>query len=56
VFWAREWAGEGYGERLKALRQELSSPAYRTYIDGRLSLQPRPLSATSSIREPGEMS
>lgn len=41
VFWAREWAGDSYGERLKALRADLSSPAYRTYIDGRLVLKPR---------------
>lgn len=41
VFWAREWAGDNYGERLKALRADLSSPAYRTYIDGRLFLKPR---------------
>lgn len=41
VFWAREWAGDSYGERLKALRADLSSPAYRTYIDARLFLKPR---------------
>lgn len=54
VFWAREWAGPGYGERLDALRQEVSSPAYRTYIDGRLSLKPRPLNAASSTDRAGE--
>lgn len=41
VFWAREWAGDGYGDCLHALRSELSSPTYRTYIDGRLFLKPR---------------
>lgn len=43
VFWAREWAGDSYDDRLKSLRDELSSPAYRTYIDGRLFLKPREL-------------
>lgn len=41
VFWARQWAGDAYGDRLTSLRGELSSPAYRTYIDGRLFLKPR---------------
>lgn len=41
VFWAREWAGAEYEGRLKGLREELSSTAYRTYIDGRLFLKPR---------------
>lgn len=41
VFWAQKWAGEKYAEQLKRLRDEVSSPAYRTYIDGRLLLKPR---------------
>lgn len=41
VFWARKWAGDKYIEQLKRLREEVSSPAYRTYIDGRMLLTPR---------------
>lgn len=41
VFWAREWAGEDYGGQLKRLREALSSPAYRTYVDGRMFIKPR---------------
>jgi thymidylate synthase len=48
VFWAREWAGDKYTDRLTALRKELSSPSYRTYIDGRLSLTPRRFSDGST--------
>lgn len=54
VFWAREWAGENYADQLKKLREELSSPAYRTYIEGRLLLRPRdPVEATSQRSDQG---
>jgi thymidylate synthase len=41
VFWAREWAGKDYAQRLRELRAELFSPSYRPYVDGRLNLQAR---------------
>lgn len=41
VFWAREWAGATYAQRLRELRGELNAPAYRPYIDGRLRLRPK---------------
>lgn len=41
VFWVREWATEEYVSQLKTLRDEISHPIYRNYIDGRMFLMPR---------------
>ena len=34
VFWAREWAGENYANRLAELRSAFASALYRPYVDG----------------------
>ena len=40
VFWARELS-EDYSRRLSELRDQLASPTYRPYIDGRMHLKGR---------------
>lgn len=50
VFWAREWAEDGYNQRLEELKGELAAPAYKPYVEGRMYMKPRVVEQQYELR------